>query len=76
MLIVAFRGFWYSIRSKLLANCVLHSFVDYVVRNARIFFRIKGDWKGCSGIYFTFTPPCGSLILWFLKEFYLYFFDR
>ena len=39
------------------------------------FFRIRGDRKGCYGIYFISIPLYGPLVLLLLKEFLLVFYN-
>ena len=39
------------------------------------FFRIRGDRKGCYGIYFIYIPLYGPLVLLLLEEFLLVFYN-
>ena len=58
-----------------MANRLPHFVVDCVTRKTLGFFRIKGDWKGCYGIYFIFIPLYGPLVLLLLEEFLVVFYN-
>ena len=49
--------------------------MDCVVRETLEFLRIKENWKGCYEIYFICIPFYGPLVLLFLEEFLLVFYN-
>ena len=76
MMTISFTDLGCSIRGKTIWKISCHTmlWIVWQERNTRI-FEESGEWNRCYGIYFTFVPPYGPLVLPSLEAFHSRLFN-